>query len=49
MVFANAAILFYLAGRATDLKECYAMAEETYRSGAVRRKVAAIQQLMPKR
>ncbi|HPN15000.1 MAG TPA: hypothetical protein PLF71_02700 [bacterium] len=33
MVLANAALLFYLADRSTDWRECYAMAESVFMSG----------------
>lgn len=42
MVLANAALLFYLAGRSQDLRECYAMAKEVYDSGAAYGKVKSV-------
>lgn len=48
MVLANAAILFYLAGRSLDLRECYAMAESAHRSGKAYEKVMAVRELLPK-
>lgn len=47
MVLANAALLFYLAGRSQDLKECCAMAEEVYKSGDAYAKAIAVQQRLP--
>ncbi len=46
MVFANAALLFHLAGRSESLKECYAMAEEVFRSGQVAEKVAEVSEAL---
>lgn len=48
MILANAAILFYLADRSQDLKECYAMAEAVHRKGAVYEKALAIRKRLPK-
>jgi len=45
MVFANAALLFYLAGRSQNLRECYAMAEAV---GARYEKVLRVRQRLPK-
>lgn len=49
MVLANAALLFYLAEKSTDLKECYAMAEEVQASGKVYEKVQAVRHLLSDR
>ncbi len=46
MVLANAALLFHLAGRSDSLKECYAMAEEVFRSGQVAEKVAEVSEAL---
>jgi anthranilate phosphoribosyltransferase len=48
MVLANAAILFYLAGRSQDLKECYAMAKEVYEKGDAYSKMVAVRKRLPK-
>ncbi len=48
MVLANAAILFYLADRSQDLKECYKMAEAVHRKGAAYEKALAIRKRLPK-
>lgn len=48
MVLANAAILFYLADRSQDLKECYVMAETLHRKGAAYEKALAIRKRLPK-
>jgi len=48
MVFANAALLFYLAERSQDLRECYAVAETVYRSGKAYEKMIAIRKRLPK-
>ena len=47
MVLANAALLFYLAGRSADLKECYQMAKTVYESGAAYRKALAVSKSLP--
>ena len=46
MVFANAALLFRLAGRSDSLKECYAIAEEVFRDGQVFNKVAEVSEAL---
>lgn len=48
MILANAAMLFYLAGKSRDLKECYRMAEETHRSGKAYATMLAVRQRIPK-
>jgi len=48
MVLANAALLFYLAGRSQDLKECYMMAEAIHRNGGAYRKMVAVRESLPK-
>lgn len=48
MVLANSALLFYLAGRSADLKECYGMAKETHVSGLALKKAETVQALMSK-
>lgn len=48
MVLANAAFLFYLAGRSQDLKECYLLAEAVHKSGAAYDKIIAIRERLPK-
>ncbi len=47
MILANAALLFYLAGRSPDLKKCYAMAEETYRDGGALKTANAVRKILP--
>ena len=47
IVLANAAILFYLAEKSTDLKECYKMAEKTFRSGKPYETMLAVQKMLP--
>jgi len=47
IVLANAAILFYLAEKSTDLKECYKMAEETFKSGKPYEVMLAVQKMLP--
>ena len=47
MVLANAALLFYLAGRSADLKECYQTAKTVYESGAAYRKALAVSKSLP--
>jgi len=47
IVLANAAVLFYLAEKSTDLKECYKMAEETFRSGRPYEIMLAVQRMLP--
>lgn len=48
IVLANAAILFYLAGRSTDFKECYNMAKKTFRSGKPYETMLSVKQMLPK-
>lgn len=48
MVLANAALLFCLAGQSQNLKECYAIAESTHRSGKVYEKMVAVSRRLPK-
>lgn len=48
MVLANAAILFYLAEKSADLKECYAMAKVVHESGRTYQKVLDISKRTPK-
>lgn len=48
MVLANAALLFYLAGRSQDLRECYAMAEAVQASGLAHEKALRVRQRLPK-
>ncbi|MBU4579716.1 hypothetical protein KKB43_01740 [Patescibacteria group bacterium] len=47
IVLANSAILFYLAERSTNLKECYKMAEETFHSGKPYKIMLAIKKMLP--
>ncbi len=46
-ILANAAILFYLAGKSTDFKECYRIAEETFRSGRPYKIMRAVKEKIP--
>lgn len=48
MVLANAALLFYLAGRSQDLRECYVMAEVVQASDLAYEKVLRVRQRLPK-
>ena len=48
MVLANAALLFYLAERSQDLRECYAMAQAVHQSGGVYQKMIAVRQRLQK-
>ena len=47
IVLANAAILFYLAEKSTDLKECYRMAEKIFKSGKPYETMLAVQNMLP--
>ncbi|MDP3953347.1 MAG: hypothetical protein Q8P99_00790 [bacterium] len=47
MILANTALLFYLADKAQDLRECYAMAENVYESGAPYDKALAVAKRLP--
>jgi len=47
MVLANAAILFYLAGRSEDLKECYGMAKEVFQSGRPYEVMCSVRKMLP--
>lgn len=47
MVYANAAILFYLAERGISLRKCYAMAEDVHKSGKVIANLESIKQHLP--
>ncbi|MBP9771093.1 hypothetical protein KBC97_02930 [Candidatus Gracilibacteria bacterium] len=49
MALANSALLFYLAGRSQDLKECYSLAQGVYASGEVYEKSLAVARRLPKR
>lgn len=46
MVIANSALLFYLAGKSQDFKECYVLAKATYDSGEVVKRVAAVKAML---
>lgn len=48
MVLANAALLFHLAERSQNLKECYKMAEKVFRSGKAHEKAEAVRRRLPK-
>ena len=48
MVLANAALLFYLAERSQDLRECYAMAKAVHESGGAHNKMVAVRERLPK-
>ncbi len=48
LVLANAAVLFYVAGRSSDLKECYKMAENVFRSGQAYQTMLAVREMLPK-
>jgi len=47
MVIANAALLFYLAGKSSDLKECYALAEEILMSGKAYQRMLEVRKMLP--
>ncbi|MFC1613251.1 anthranilate phosphoribosyltransferase [Patescibacteria group bacterium] len=47
IVLANAALLFYLAEKSTDLKECYQMAEQTFQSGKPYEIMLAVKRMLP--
>lgn len=47
MILANASLLFYLAGKPDDLKECYQMAENIFNSGKAHQKVLEIRKAIP--
>ncbi len=49
MVLANASLLFYLAGRSSDFKECYSMAQYVYSKGYAYEKMLQISKKLPKR
>ena len=49
MVLANAAILFYLAGKSQNLRECYKMAEEIHKSGKTYETMQAVQKALPRK
>lgn len=48
MVLANSALLYYLAEKSANLKECYGMAKEMHASGLALKKADAVRLLMPK-
>ena len=48
VVLANAALLFYLAERATDLKECYQLAEQIFRSGKAHETMLTVKETLVK-
>lgn len=47
MVFANAALLFYLAGYSQDIKDCYKMAKEIHRGGKAYAKMLKVRKMLP--
>ena len=47
IILANAAVLFYLAGKSSDLKECYKLAEEIFRSGKAYQTMLAVKEAVP--
>jgi anthranilate phosphoribosyltransferase len=47
MVIANAALLFYLAGRSINLKECYSLAEEILMSGEAYQRMLEVKKMLP--
>lgn len=47
MILANASLLFYLAGKSDDLKECYQMAEDIFNNGKAYQKVLEIRKAIP--
>ncbi len=48
MVAANTALLFYLAGKSQDWRECYRMAEATLLSGRAYQKMLEVREMIPK-
>jgi anthranilate phosphoribosyltransferase len=48
MVLANSALLFYLAEKSADLKECYSMARDVHLSGLDLKKAEAVREFMSK-
>lgn len=49
MILANAAVLFYLAGKSKSLKKCYKMAEEIHKSGKAYERMLAVRKMLPKK
>jgi len=47
MVSANAALLFYLAGRSENLKECYLLAEDVLIGGKAHETMLSIKEMLP--
>jgi anthranilate phosphoribosyltransferase len=47
-ILANAAVLFYLAGQAKDLREGYSLAKQVYESGEPYRLMLAVREMLPK-
>jgi len=47
MVAANAALLFYLAEKSTNLKECYCEAEKILKSGQAYQKILELRKMIP--
>jgi anthranilate phosphoribosyltransferase len=47
MVLANAALLFYLADRSQDLKQCYSMAEEFMMRGKAHQRMLQVREMLP--
>jgi len=47
MVLANAALLFYLAGKSNDLKQCYLLAEEILMSGKAYDRMLEARKMLP--
>lgn len=49
MVLANAALLFYLAGKSSDLKQCYLLAKEILMSGKAYERMIQVRNMLPAR
>jgi anthranilate phosphoribosyltransferase len=49
MAIANTALLFYLAGRSNDLKQCYLMAKEILESRKVLERISRVREILPAR
>ena len=49
MVLANAALLFYLAGKSQELKECYKMAEKVHISGEAYETMLSVKRVLSKK
>jgi anthranilate phosphoribosyltransferase len=49
IILANASVLFYLAGRSSNMKKCYELAEQTFRSGKAYETMLAVKEFLSRK